>query len=350
MDNAAILELAVNAETSIERLAYIAAFAVSANASSERYYVNFNPLLGETFEYCDEEVGIKYLVEQVSHHPPISAAHAEGPGWVFWQNCSASTSFGGNSLEIDTNAKSHVFFPETRDHFFFTNPKAKVHNILLGKMWVEHFGDLVISNMKNGEKCVISFKKAGFFGSVNHQVTGHIERPSGRKVVTLEGEWNNYLNATWIKSGEEKNIWTVPENNIAHPKYLYTPFTEKLIQMDETLQNILPPTDSRLRCDRLLVEKNEFSSATRVKRMMEERQRQDRKEREELGEEWVPSYFHSIPDENGGEPNWVYFGDYWEERELKAQLVGDGNVEEAKQYLTGKNSINFACNFTKYTL
>lgn len=37
----------------------------------------FNPLLGETFEYVDEERGVKFFTEQVSHHPPICAATLE---------------------------------------------------------------------------------------------------------------------------------------------------------------------------------------------------------------------------------------------------------------------------------
>jgi hypothetical protein len=34
-------------------------------------------MLGETFEYVDERRGIKFISEQVSHHPPISACHME---------------------------------------------------------------------------------------------------------------------------------------------------------------------------------------------------------------------------------------------------------------------------------
>jgi len=41
----------------------------------------FNPLLGETFEY--EQDGFRLLLEQVSHHPPISALHCEHEKYVF---------------------------------------------------------------------------------------------------------------------------------------------------------------------------------------------------------------------------------------------------------------------------
>jgi len=46
----------------------------------------FNPVLGETFEYVSEE--FRYISEQVSHHPPISAYHIEGEGyWGCGHSC-----------------------------------------------------------------------------------------------------------------------------------------------------------------------------------------------------------------------------------------------------------------------
>ena len=39
----------------------------------------FNPVLGESFEYVTEN--FRFISEQVSHHPPISAYHIEGHGY-----------------------------------------------------------------------------------------------------------------------------------------------------------------------------------------------------------------------------------------------------------------------------
>ena len=43
----------------------------------------FNPLLGETFEYIDEKNGFRFISEQVSHHPPISAGIGESDNYIF---------------------------------------------------------------------------------------------------------------------------------------------------------------------------------------------------------------------------------------------------------------------------
>lgn len=41
----------------------------------------FNPILGETFEFVSKDW--RYMSEQVSHHPPITAYHVEGKGFTF---------------------------------------------------------------------------------------------------------------------------------------------------------------------------------------------------------------------------------------------------------------------------
>lgn len=76
-------------------------FAVSALASNwERLGKPFNPLLGETYELEREEFRI--VCEQVSHHPPVSAFHAEGKNkeWSFHGSIHPKLKFWGKSVEI----------------------------------------------------------------------------------------------------------------------------------------------------------------------------------------------------------------------------------------------------------
>lgn len=52
-----------------KRLEYIAAFAVSSISNNiDRLSKPFNPLLGETYELVREDLGFKFISEQVSHH------------------------------------------------------------------------------------------------------------------------------------------------------------------------------------------------------------------------------------------------------------------------------------------
>lgn len=61
----------------------VACFGAAQYASTAtRTSKPFNPILGETYEFVCPQ--FKYIGEQVSHHPPISAAHADSEDYQFY--------------------------------------------------------------------------------------------------------------------------------------------------------------------------------------------------------------------------------------------------------------------------
>lgn len=98
------VDAAVHEQDPHKRIAYVAAFAMSNYSSTiGRIAKPFNPMLvsrvgwssqigilmleinqGETFEYCRMDKQYRYVSEQVSHHPPISACWAESPQWNYY--------------------------------------------------------------------------------------------------------------------------------------------------------------------------------------------------------------------------------------------------------------------------
>jgi len=50
-------------------MALVAAFAISPYSATTRTAKPFNPILGETYEMLREDLGYRYIAEQVSHHP-----------------------------------------------------------------------------------------------------------------------------------------------------------------------------------------------------------------------------------------------------------------------------------------
>lgn len=78
-----IIEGGDTPEESCMRLGSCSLFAILQYAISQnRFKKPFNPILGETFEYVQK--GYRFVSEQVSHHPPITACHIEGPGYNFF--------------------------------------------------------------------------------------------------------------------------------------------------------------------------------------------------------------------------------------------------------------------------
>ncbi|XP_037545224.1 oxysterol-binding protein-related protein 6-like [Nematolebias whitei] len=108
-----LLDIASNTDDPFERMVYVAAFSISGYAwASWRYrYKPFNPILGETYENHREDRGFHYISEQVCHHPPISACHAESENFTFWQDQRWKNKFWGKSVEIISSGLVNVTLP-----------------------------------------------------------------------------------------------------------------------------------------------------------------------------------------------------------------------------------------------
>lgn len=65
-----------------------------------RHSKPFNPLLGETYELVNKEEGYYVVTEQVSHHPPITAMHAESEKWILWQEYTLNIKFRGQVKKL----------------------------------------------------------------------------------------------------------------------------------------------------------------------------------------------------------------------------------------------------------
>jgi oxysterol-binding protein 1 len=75
-----LLKQGADSSDSQYRLICCALFGILQHSFSiDRFKKPFNPILGETYEYVTEDY--RYVSEQVSHHPPISAFNFEGNGY-----------------------------------------------------------------------------------------------------------------------------------------------------------------------------------------------------------------------------------------------------------------------------
>ena len=76
------------------KLAGLAAFIVSElSLNINRILKPFNPILGETFEYFDNDLKYRYFSEQVSHNPPISAYICESEDFVMYADTRCKSKF-----------------------------------------------------------------------------------------------------------------------------------------------------------------------------------------------------------------------------------------------------------------
>lgn len=318
------LHQAAETEDPIMRLAYLAAFNVSILSLTERSGKPFNPILGETYEYVSKgPKQFKFFSEQVSHHPPIGVAETTSDKWIVKQEAHIKTKFFGNSIDIFAIGHTHAVFPGNGDHFYWKQPDCHVYNIIVGGMWVDYTGDVEILNENGKAKCVLSFKKCGWFGEGRYEVTGEIFDENGNVRMLLIGKWNEFLCAKHVdasgkKSNDEFYLWQAPEKEITDNKWGMPKFTFELTAITPELEKVLPETDSRVRADRRALESGDMDLAGREKSRLEEKQRADRRALEARKEKWVPKYFKKVPN-SIYDHVWEYTGNYWEEREARAK-------------------------------
>jgi len=128
--------------------------------------------------------------------------------------------------------------------------------------------------------------------------------------------------------------------------YNFTNFTATLNQLDDSLEEILPPTDSRIRIDRLNLDRGNVPKASKYKKMLEDRQRADRAKRTE---KWQPVWFEERSDETHEDGKmWIYSGNYWEKRAEKEALIKAG--KNPGDLLVAPQIKGLAVDFTSYQL
>ncbi|XP_063077722.1 oxysterol-binding protein-related protein 7 [Engraulis encrasicolus] len=313
-----LLDTASNTEDPFERMVYIAAFAISGYsiAAYRNGYKPFNPVLGETFECVREDRGFRFISEQVCHHPPISAGHAESENFSFWQDQRWKNKFWGKSVEIMPAGLVNVSLPKRGDHYEWNKVVTCIHNVLSQQRYLENYGEVTIRNLKSNVcTCKITFVKSRYWGSDanKNEVQGQVLDQAGRVVHRFGGFWHEGIFCDTLPNPQ--CIWKPNPQPKDHQLYFgFSSFAMELNELTPDLKGLLPPTDTRLRPDQRFLEEGRIEDTDRVKDEIEERQRLRRKMLEGKGEDHVPRFFRKTLDSAGREV-WVTNGSYWKLRE-----------------------------------
>ncbi|XP_021422876.1 oxysterol-binding protein-related protein 2 isoform X1 [Oncorhynchus mykiss] len=356
MEHTHLIHKACTLSDSIDRMQVVAAFAVSSVASQwDRTGKPFNPLLGETYELTREDEGYRLISEQVSHHPPISAFHAQSlkQEFEFHGSIYPKLKFWGKSVEAEPKGTMTLELLKRKEAFTWTNPLCCVHNIIMGKLWIEQYGTVEIVNHHTGDRCVLNFKPCGMFGKELHKVEGYIQDKSKRKRRVLYGKWTECMysvapkvyeaNKKKAEKGDAKKnkpeqsagkqetedmpgvqetvsvitgsalLWRItPRPAHSEEMYNFTGFTITLNELEPGMERLLAPTDCRLRPDIRAMENGDLDTASVEKDRLEEKQRAARKECSKDEEEWSTRWFRLGTNPHTGAQDWLYTGGYFD--------------------------------------
>ncbi|KAM4577761.1 oxysterol-binding protein 2 isoform 1-T1 [Fundulus diaphanus] len=345
-----LLDKAARCESSLEQMCLVAAFSVSSYSTTvHRTAKPFNPLLGETYELDRlEEFGYRSLCEQVSHHPPAAAHHVISQrGWTLWQEITIASKFRGKYLSIMPLGAIHLQFHSSGNHYVWRKVTSTVHNIIVGKLWIDQSGDIEIVNNRTKETCQLKFSPYSYFSrDVPRKVTGVVADSGGQAHYILSGTWDDKMESAKIiqssrggsgSEGKQKTVYQTLSPKLLWKKYPLPENAENMYHFSALALTLNEPedgvalTDSRLRPDQRLMEEGRWDEANSEKQRLEEKQRAVRRRREAeatdaLDEEcdydsgrdyerYQPLWFHQRRDSVTGETNFVYRGGYWESKE-----------------------------------
>uniref|UniRef100_H0XZJ0 Oxysterol-binding protein n=1 Tax=Otolemur garnettii TaxID=30611 RepID=H0XZJ0_OTOGA len=269
----------------------------------------YNPIIGETF-HCSWEVPkdkvrpkrtaasssgndhecpvvddsskgykLKFVAEQVSHHPPISCFYCECKERRLCVSTHVWTKskFMGMSVGVSMIGEGVLRLLEHGEEYVFTLPSAYARSILTIP-WVELGGKVSINCAKTGYSATVTFHTKPFYGGKVHRVTAEVKHnPTNTIVCKAHGEWNGTLEFTY-SNGETKVIdtTTLP----VYPKKIRP--LEKQGPMES--RNLWKEVTRYLRL-------GDIDAATEQKRHLEEKQRVEERKRESLHTPWKPKYF-----------------------------------------------------------
>uniref|UniRef100_A0A8C2JVI6 Oxysterol-binding protein n=1 Tax=Cyprinus carpio TaxID=7962 RepID=A0A8C2JVI6_CYPCA len=295
-----LLDRAAKCQSSLEQMCYVAAFTVSSYSTTvHRTGKPFNPLLGETFELDRvQESGYRSLCEQVSHHPPAAAHHAISErGWTLRQEIALASKFRGKYLSIMPLGSIHCIFEKSTHHYTWKKVTTTVHNIIVGKLWIDQSGEIDVVNHKTGDRCHLKFAPYSYFSrDVARKVTGVVTDKDGKAHYVLSGTWDEKMEYSRVmqssrggENGADGRQKTVYQTLKAKELWKKTPlpegaenmyyFSTLALTLNEPEEGVAP-TDTRKRPDQRLMEQGRWEEANTEKQRLEEKQRTVRRERE----------------------------------------------------------------------
>ncbi|WRT65257.1 uncharacterized protein IL334_002200 [Kwoniella shivajii] len=157
-----------------------------------------NPVLGELFYGVWPDVDgrgeTRLIVEQVSHHPPITAYYIENKkaGVRLQGHSGQKTSFTGTAINVKQSGHAILTVQPRNggkeEKYLITLPKLRIEGIVWGSPYIE-LTDTNAIQSSTGLTAQIDYKGKGYFTGKSHSFKATIATSAGKSVSSYEGQW-----------------------------------------------------------------------------------------------------------------------------------------------------------------
>jgi len=253
--------LTANAQSSpAYRMLHVIHFFLSALYRVKLYKKPYNPVVGES-HYCFTEASGKktrYLGEQVTHHPPVSAFYLdrEDEGVSVQGNISFGVKFHVNSATVATNGFIRVNLNKHDEEYVFdkSTPDLLMKNVVFGTRQMKWQKGIDVTCAKSGYKATITFQDSGSSDTLKGVICKGDE-----PVLRFEGSLDDEI--YYFEEGADEETLFISQDDLIDPKIVYPP------QLDE-----FPSLKVWKEVTKCIVA-NDMNECDRAKHVVEEAQR-----------------------------------------------------------------------------
>ncbi|XP_039003257.1 oxysterol-binding protein-related protein 4C-like [Hibiscus syriacus] len=251
----------------------------------------YNPILGETHHVSRASLNV--LLEQISHHPPVSALHATDEDHnielIWCQECVPK--FNGVAVVNEVRGKRQLKLLSRGETYEMNSPNLLIR--FLPIPGIDWNGDVRIRCPDNGLEAELRFGHKSYLGFRGSQrsVEGKIYRTSTKRTLfQVNGSWDRTVTMKDDTSGKQTVIYNAEE--------VYSGMKTPIVNDLEGVR----PTESAAVWGELseAILSHDWEKAKEAKNTVEEKQRELLRERESKGETWVPQHFTVTHTKDGG--------------------------------------------------
>jgi hypothetical protein len=280
-----LYELNNHPQDSLQRFLCVARWIVSFLSKEKMEKKPYNPTIGEEhicwIEHAEND-WTELFLEQVSHHPPLTALFLrnESQNISLLSSLDTGVSFSGNSVTIVTAGEVTIETAHEKYHMTRHVPNLIIRRIIFGEKYFVWSGPLILECPDTGYKLTLHFSEKN---ENTNLIKGQIMK-EGNVIFEIKGN-----------AGKEIFYWK-PEEGDTEQKELYK------FSSNPSLPDIsYPPADSLVPNNSLrqwkevsdAIVKNDMVAADIAKKKIEKLQRLREKKREQEGEEYESTYFES---------------------------------------------------------
>ena len=269
-----LLKKANNSKNQYERLSLIFICFIFIYADIfKRHRKPFNPLLGETFEFIDND--FKLISEQVSHHPPIHCGFGDCNDFSINYCFYPKTKLGFNQVSVKLIEHDKIYLKKTKEVFEVVSPDLKISSLLQGNLFPIAWGEYKVVNKTTGDVARFDFKNYNTKSKDDFKLDGVIKNKEDQILYDITGFYNEKIKIINHNNKEEILISEKIKENIKNYEKMYylSELGLNLNKLNDDLIFSLPPTDSRFRPDLRAYENGDLKLAAKEKNRLEINQR-----------------------------------------------------------------------------